>query len=113
MLFLKIGCLAIVLSILLTGCSTSLHGSFAAISYIDKSAGKSSKAIGPVRGESCQTRVLYLFPVGPATSTSEAIQAAKKQYQGTNYIADISIDDRTNWKFGYSVQCITVDAIAY
>jgi hypothetical protein len=105
--------LAVSLALLCAACTTSLHGSYVPISYVDDSVDRSLKPIGQARGESCQTRFLYLFPVGPATSTNEAIAAAKLHHEGTSYIADISIDDRRRFEFGYSVQCIIVDAIAY
>lgn len=48
-----------------------------------------------------------------APSTAEAIQAAKDQYEGTKFLTDISIDDRTEWEIGYSIQCITVEGLAH
>lgn len=99
--------------LLLTACSTGYHGSFVPSTYIGSEDGNNSEQIGPVKGKSCQTRVLYLFPVGPAPSTEEAIRSAKEQYKDTKYLTDISIDDRTEWSIGYSRQCITVEATAY
>ena len=99
--------------LLLAGCNTGFHGSFASNTYIPAEYSGNSDRIGPVTGQSCQTKVLYLFPLGPAPSTDEAIQSAKDQYEGTTYLTDVSIDDRINWEFGYSVQCITVDAMAH
>jgi hypothetical protein len=59
------------------------------------------------------TKVLYLFPVGPGPSTAEAIKSAREKYADTKFLTDVSIDDRTEWAFGYSVECITVEATAY
>ena len=56
---------------------------------------------------------LYLFPLGKAPSTAEAKQAAREQYEGTKFLTDISIDDRTEWYFGYSIECIAAEATAY
>jgi hypothetical protein len=49
----------------------------------------------------------------PAPSTNEAVESAKSQYEGTKYISDVSIDDRIEWKIGYSIQCITVEGTAH
>jgi hypothetical protein len=98
---------------LLAACTTGFHGSFAPQTYIGNEGSANSEIIGPVKGQSCQTRVLYLFPDGNPPSTAEAIQAAKNQYEGTKYLTDVSIDDRTEWEVGYSRQCITVEGIAH
>ena len=98
---------------ILTACTTGFHGSFAPSTYIDSEDDENSEQIGPVKGQSCQTRVLYLFPAGPPPSTAEAIQSAKDQYESTKYLTDISIDDRTEWGIGYSRQCISVEGIAH
>jgi len=97
----------------LTACTTGFHGSFAPSTYIGSEDGANAGKIGPVKGQSCQTRVLYLFPTGLPPSTAEAIQSAKDQYEGAKYLTDISIDDRTEWEIGYSKQCITVEGIAH
>lgn len=97
----------------LTGCNTGFHGSFSPNTYSSDEDNAGSENIGPVEGQSCQIRVLYFFPYGSAPSTAEAIQAAKKQYEGTKYLTDISIDDRTEWGIGYSKQCITVEGFAH
>jgi hypothetical protein len=105
--------LAVALVFLPAGCTTSLHGSFVTSSYRGDTGGGNLQPKGRVRGESCQTKFLYVFPIGPELSTAKAIQAAKDKYEGTRYLADISIDDRTSWGVGYSVECITVDATAF
>jgi hypothetical protein len=69
--------------------------------------------LGSVEGRSCQTRVLYVFPSGDRPTTDEAMVNAKNMHDGTRFIADISIDDETEWKVGYSVKCIVVRATAY
>ncbi|UUV18517.1 hypothetical protein NRK67_14665 [Fusobacteria bacterium ZRK30] len=97
---------------LLTGCSTAKHGSFITSTHIQNNHGNTEE-IGPVKGSSCQTMMFYVLPMGSAPSTNEAIEAAKNQYPGTKYISDISIDDRVEWKVGYSIQCITVEGIAH
>lgn len=99
--------------LLLAGCNTAFHGSFATNTYIYEEDDVNIELIGPVKGQSCQTKVLYIFPLGPAPSTAEAIQSAKDQLEGTKYLTDVSIDDRVKWEFGYSVQCITVEAKAH
>jgi hypothetical protein len=69
--------------------------------------------LGPVEGRSCQTRVLYVFPSSNPPTTHEAITNAKDERESTSFIADISIDDETQWRIGYSVKCIIVRATAY
>ena len=113
MLRVKILYLLLFALFLLAGCNTGFHGSFATNTYINENDDLKNELIGPVNGQSCQTKVLYLFPLGPAPSTDEAIQSAKDQYGGTKYLTDVSIDDRIKWEIGYSVQCITVDAMAH
>lgn len=99
---------------LLTGCSTAKHGSFITSTYIqNKDMQDNIEELGPVKGSSCQTMMLYIFPMGPAPSTNEAVESAKNQHQGTKYITDITIDDRVEWKIGYSIQCITVEGTAH
>jgi hypothetical protein len=105
--------LPIVILLLLTACSTGFHGSFVANTYIGENSKKTTSAKGLARGDSCQTRTLYLFPVGEPPSTQEAIQLAKKQYEGTEYLADVTVENRTEWAFGYLRQCTTVTGTAY
>lgn len=111
----QISTFCVLVAILLTmpGCTSSLHGSYAPISYVSDDVIQTSEALGRVQGMSCQTKFLYVFPVGEGVSTSAAIRRAKEDREGTRYIADISIDDRMNWQVGYLEQCITVEAIAY
>ena len=105
--------LSIVILLLLTACSTAFHGSFVANTYIGENSKKITPAKGLARGVSCQTRVLYLFPTGEPPSTQEALQLAKKQYEGTEYLADVTVENRTEWAFGYLRQCTTVIGTAY
>jgi hypothetical protein len=97
----------------LSACTIGHHGSFAPNTYIGSGDGAKSEKIGPVKGQSCQTRVLYVFPYGSPPSTAEAIRSAMDQFEGTKYLSDVSIDDRTEWEIGYSRQCITVEGIAH
>ena len=99
--------------LILTGCFTGFHGSFVPSTYIGGEDPSNSEQIGPVIGQSCQKRVLYLFPAGSSPSTAEAIQSAKDQHKGTKYLTDVSIDERTEWEIGYSRQCIIVQATAH
>ncbi len=101
------------LAILLSACSTSLHGSFVTTSYTGEVERPSATELGPVEGRSCHTRILYIFPRSHAPTTDEAIANAKSVHEGISFIADISIDDETRWRFGYAVQCIVVRATAY
>jgi hypothetical protein len=48
-----------------------------------------------------------------APTTAGAISNAKANIEGTKYLADMSIDNRTSWKIGYSKQIIRVEASAY
>ena len=105
--------LPIVMLLLLTACSTAFHGSFVANTYIDENTKKATTPKGLARGDSCQTRALYLFPAGEPPSTQDAIQLAKKQYEGTEYLADVTVENQTEWAFGYLRQCTTVIGTAY
>jgi len=99
---------------LAAGCSTSLHGTFVTTTYPHGAAeGDRGVSLGPVRGESCQTAVLYLFPVETAPSTADAVADALAQVDGADYLVDMAIDDHRDWHLGYSVGCIQVDAVAY
>ena len=109
----KIFCFIMFAFFFLTACSTGFHGSFVPSTYIGTEDSANPGEIGRVMGESCQTRVLYLLPYGPAPSTANAIQSAKDQYEGTKYLTDVSIDERTEWKIGYSRQCVIVEGIAH
>ena len=57
--------------------------------------------------------VLYVFPLGDAPTTDEAISNAKSVHEDISFIADISIDDETRWGIGYSLKCVVVRATAY
>ena len=103
---------------LLSGCSTSLHGSFIAQSYAnpgdsDHTDSEITAKIGSVEGRSCQTQPLYILALGDPATTDAAIKDAQNKIEETRFLADISIDDETAWSIGYSVQCIVVRATAY
>jgi hypothetical protein len=102
----------ILLSLLLTGCTTGLHGNYVPHTYIDNNANVKGELIGTVTGVSSQTWFLYLLPMGESPSTEKAITDAKTKIKGTKYLSDVSIDDRMIWGFGYSKQIIRVDAEA-
>jgi len=110
-LFYRFAC--IYLTVLLSVCSTSLHGSFVTTSYAGGLEDPVVTELGSAEGRSCQTRILYLFPSGDSPTTDEAIVNAKNVHQGTRFIADISIDDETRWGVGYAVKCIVARATAY
>jgi hypothetical protein len=57
--------------------------------------------------------VLYVIAAGEPVSTAAAIHDASSKYEQMNFLADISIDDETQWLIGYAVQCIVVRATAY
>lgn len=99
--------------LLLSSCATSNHGSFASSTYIDPITKPVYQEVGTVIGASKQTWFLYVFPIGESPSTAEAISDAKSKIFGTRFLTDITIDDRTYWKFGYSEQVIEVKATAY
>ena len=98
--------------LLLSGCATSNHGTFVAYTYIDPAL-KDSEAVGKITGESKQTWLLYIFPIGKAPSTDDAITDAKSKVEGTKYLTDLSVDDRVYWKFGYKEQVIEIHATAH
>ncbi|MCK5361837.1 MAG: hypothetical protein KAR22_02650 [Gammaproteobacteria bacterium] len=97
----------------MTGCSTSLHGSFIPYTYAGTTERASATELGAVVGHSCQTQPLYVLAMGDPATTDAAINDAKNQISGTTFLADLSIDDETEWKFAYSIQCIVVRATAY
>lgn len=99
--------------LLLSSCATGNHGTFVTSTFVESNDKFENKFIGKVIGESSQTWFLYIFPIGEAPSTDNAISYAKSKIHGTKYLTDISIDDRTYWEFGYSKQVIKVEANAY
>lgn len=105
--------LYIVILFLLYSCATSNHGTFVSSTFLGEDRGTVNTELGKVTGVSKQEWFLYIFPIGKAPSTDEAISNAKAKIKGTKYLTDISIDNRTYWKFGYSVQVIEVKAAAY
>ena len=98
--------------VVLSSCATSNHGSFVPSTYQSRDDGTGNKTCQKVTGESKQTWFLYLLPMGPAPSTDEAISDAKSQMNGARYLTDLSIDDRTYWRLGYSEQVIETKAHA-
>lgn len=97
----------------LAGCATSNHGSYIPVSYVSPGVSAEVSDSGRVVGESRQTWALYVFPMDEAPSTTDAIDDAKSQVEGTQFLADMAIDDRWIWRIGYSVQVIRVEASAY
>jgi hypothetical protein len=106
------GCLFTVL-LLTGGCSTSNHGTYVASTYAPPSEMERGQLLGEVEGVSSQTYFLYLFPVGDAPSTSEAVSVARSKFPDTRFLADVSIDDRVYWGIGFSRQIIQVKGTAY
>lgn len=104
--------LCLMITTMLYGCATSTPGSFTASSYV-QNPNANSQFLGEVTGLSTQRWILYLIPVGEAPSTHQAIENAKQQISDTRFLTDISIDERTDWNFGYSEQIIVVSAHAY
>ena len=98
---------------LLSAYSTSQHGSFVVKSYQGGLEQGVVAELGSVEERSCQTRFLYIFPRGDSPTTDEAIANARNMHHGTRFIANISIDDKTRWGFGYAVMCIVVRGTAY
>ena len=105
--------LALALGLVCSGCMTGAPATFATSTYYDESRYTDPAALGRVVGRSCQTRILYVLPKGPATSTSAAIEDAKSKMEGTVFLADVSVEERLEWRFGYSRNCVIVTAIAY
>jgi len=98
--------------LMVCGCTTSNHGTFVASTYVDPKV-TSKDVVGKVNGESKQIWILYIFPHGEAPSTDKAIIDAKSKIEGTKYLTDLSIDDRTYWNFFYSEKVIEVKATAH
>lgn len=97
--------------LILSSCATAQHGTFVASTYVDPTI-TGVEVVGKVSGESKQTWLLYLFPIGETPSTDEAIMDAKSKVVGTRYLTDLSIDGRTYWGLGYSEYVIEVKATA-
>lgn len=106
-----LGCMLFLL--FLSSCATSNHGTFVSSTYVEQNEKTGAKVAGKVTGESSQSWFLYIFPLGEAPSTNEAILDAKSKIEGTKFLTDLSIDDRTYWRFGYSEQVVKVEATAY
>ncbi|BHH82614.1 hypothetical protein [Desulforhopalus sp. 52FAK] len=104
--------LFIISVVLLSSCATSHHGTFVTSSY-NGQEGHNSNVLGDVTGQSKQTWILYMFPSGKAPSTNTAINDAKSQITGTDFLTDIAIDDRIYWGIGYREQIIEVKARAH
>ena len=100
-------------SLVFGGCTSARHGSFVPMTYAPSTHQASAEFIGMVEGESAQTFLLYILPLGDPASTEEAVKKAKSQLDGTVFLSDVSIDDRTYWGFGYATQIIRVSARAY
>lgn len=105
--------ISLIAILLLNGCATGNHGTFITSTFVEPNKNSENLFIGKVGGESSQTWFLYIFPMGEAPSTDKAISDAKAAINGTKYLTDLSIDDRTYWKIGYSRQVIKVEANAY
>ncbi len=97
----------------LFACTSGRHGSFVEKTYIDQEEYANFKLLGPVSGESCQTRTLYVFPKSDPASTAEALRAAKNQYDSTAFLADVAIETYIRWYFLYSEECTVVTGVAY
>ncbi len=95
------------------GCTTANHGTFVSSTYVETNSQTEAGLIGEVVGESSQTWFLYIFPLGDAPLTMKAILDAKSKKETTQYVADVAIDGRIYWKFGYSKQVVIVEATAY
>jgi hypothetical protein len=103
----------IIALISLSSCTTAAHGTFAKSTFLETNNKYQNIFVGKVVGESSQTYLLYLLPVGEAPSTSEALSDAESKIPGTKYLTNLSIDNITYWKFGYSIRVIKVEANAY
>lgn len=97
----------------LAGCSTANNNDFITNTYIDNNKDIQGVYIGPTVGKSQQKWLFYLFPIGEAPSTHNAIENAMQKYSETKYLSDLSIDNRIAWKFGYYIQIINVQGDAY
>ena len=95
------------------GCSTGERWAYSQRTYLDNNAYANPRKLGPVRAESCQTSILYLFPYGKAATATKAIAAARTKRQGTVFLADMTVEKITKVRFFYSVECVIVTAIAY
>lgn len=110
---LKISMVLCPIAFVLAGCVTATPGSITTSTYFDESKYSGLRELGPVSGESCQTRVFYYLPKGKAPSTAEAIADAKAKFPETVFLADVTVETRVKWGIGYSRVCTVVNAIAY
>ncbi len=100
-------------SLLIGGCTSARHGAFLPMTYADSSHRASAEFIGAVEGESVQNYLFYILPLGTPASTEDAVNKAESPLEGTAFLSNVSIDDRTWWGFGYATQIIRVNARAY
>ena len=101
------------LVIVIGGCTSAHHGTFVTSTYTDSGKTTSTEYLGEVTGESIQTMLFYVIPIGEPASTNEAIINARSKYKDTKLLVDVSIDDRIYWGFGYARQIIQVRAKAH
>ena len=104
---------ALLLIVLLASCSTGDHWSYSRRTYYDTNAYANPKKLGTVQAESCQTNILYLFPSGKAANATDAIAEARVQRADTVFLADLTVEKVTRWRFLYSIECVVVTATAY
>ena len=79
------------------------------ISYEDNVA--VGKAVGPVRGEICQARIMG-YPVGDAPTLDRAMAAARSE-NGIRYVNNIS-SETTGFDTGfYGKMCLSVKGTGY
>ncbi len=97
----------------ISGCATRFAGAFSDTTFVDENQYADFRRLGSVKGESCQTRILYILPRGEGPSTDKALANAKAVYEETVFLANLSIESGVQWKFFYSYQCIYVSGEAY
>ncbi len=110
---LILGLLFLISLAAISGCATRFAGAFSDKTFIDENQYTDFQPLGAVKGESCQTRALYILPRGEGPSTDKALANAKMVHEGTVFIADLSIESGVRWKFLYAHQCIFVSGQAY
>ena len=96
----------------LIGCAIGDHSTFVPSTYVDHDRYHSPRELGKVSGENCQLRVLYLFPVGEAPSTDEALSDAMDDFQDTVFLTDMAVEARMRINVFFLHDCIEVTGTA-
>jgi hypothetical protein len=109
----RLDVVGVALTAVSTGCATGHFGEFSVSTFYDPNLYTHIRELGPVQGESCQTKVLYVFPWRSPPSTLDAIEQALSQRDGAVFLGNVSVERHEHWHIGYSRLCTLVTGTAY